>query len=276
MGIAFQRGMNALVGVGMIGSASAAVLVVAHLGWAVAPVGLVAALMGVVWGLSFLHAAIPARGVSVALVQRAQAAAHEVSSGAQIEPPRVAVSSRAVNASVAWCNGRPLVVLPAPWVAQLTDEQLHAYVAHELGHTSQARMRQISRFQPAGLVGAFSLGLGIATLPLLLAPAGLERHLGQVIVDALLPLGLTVVLAIRRIALLRTIVALELDADRQAVTWGASAEVLAATLARPREPSLTVRQPLYQKVLRAALLYALPRLPAGERAMRLRALGCES
>ena len=266
------RGLNGLLGLGLIGSAAAGGLVAWSFAWALGPIATVSGLLGMIWALSFFHGSIPAREVPEELVRRVREAAEDVSTVVGIDTPQVVVSSRAVNASIAWCNDEPRMAFPSLWAARLSDEHLRAYVAHELAHIGQKRLREVSRLQLLRTGASWNLGLGAVTLVWLLSPGGFDSHRGVFVLYALVPLVLTVILALRRLALRQTVVTLELDADRQAVDWGVSPDLLAATLDRLQEPALAVRQPLYQRVLRAVALYDVPRSIAAERTKQLRSL----
>jgi Zn-dependent protease with chaperone function len=164
------------------------------------------------------------------------------------------------------------MVFPSLWAERLSGEHLRAYLAHELAHIGQKRLREVSRLQPLRTGASWNLGLGAVTVVCVLSPGGFDGHRGVFVLDALVPLVLTVILALRRLALRHTVVSLELDADRQAVAWGVSPDVLAATLDRLQEPGLAVRQPLYQRILRLVALYDFPRSVAAERRKLLRSL----
>jgi Zn-dependent protease with chaperone function len=272
VGVWLARGINALLGLGLMGSAAAGGLVAGSFGWLLGAVATVSGLLGVIWALSFFHATIPAREVPEELVRRVRDAAEDVSAAVGIAPPGVVVSSRAVSATISWCNDKPRMAFPSLWAERLSDEHLRAYLAHELAHIGQKRLREVSRLQLLRTGAAWNLGLGTVTLVWLLSPGGFHGHRGVFVLYALVPLVLTVILALRRLALRHTVVSLELDADRQAVGWGVSPDVLAATLDRLQEPALAVRQPLYQRALRVVALYDFPRSIAAERMKQLRSL----
>jgi Zn-dependent protease with chaperone function len=230
----------------------------------------VSALLGVIWALSFFHGTIPAQKVPEELVRRVREAAEDVSAVAGITAPWVVVSSRAVNASISWCNDTPRMAIPSVWAERLSDAHLRAYLAHELAHIGQKRLREVSRLELLRTGTSWNLGLGAVTLVWLLSPRGFDGHRGVFVLYALVPLVLTVVLALRRLALRNTLVSLELEADRQAVGWGVPPDVLAATLDNLQEPALAVSQPLYQRVLRIVALYDFPRSIVTERIRLLR------
>jgi Zn-dependent protease with chaperone function len=272
VGLWLARGINGLLGLGLMGSAAAAALVAVNFGWTLGPVAAMSALLGVLWALSFFHGTIPAREVPEELVRRVKEAAKDVSTAVGIDPPGVVVSSRAVNATISWCNDKPRMAFPSLWAERLSDEHLRAYLAHELAHIGQKRLREVSRLQLLRTGASWNLGLGGVTLVWLLSPGGFDAHRAVFVLYALVPLALTLILAFRRLAIRHTVVSLEFDADRQAVGWGVSPDVLAATLDRLQEPALAVGQPLYQRVLRVVALYDFPRSVAAERTKLLRSL----
>jgi hypothetical protein len=80
------RGINGLLGLGLLGSAAAGGLVAVSFGWALGPVATVSGLLGVIWALSFFHGTIPAREVPEELVRRVREAVEDftTSGGGQL------------------------------------------------------------------------------------------------------------------------------------------------------------------------------------------------
>jgi len=271
MGGGIARGINLSVGLGLLGSAVAGV-VTTGLGWPAAPFVTISALLGVLGGLSFIRAAMPARDAAPDLRRRLESTVEAACSNVGVDTPRAVVSTRATNASISICNGRAQLVVPSLWVETLPDAHLAACAMHEVAHIKQPGVWRLSRRAWSSTVASWNFGLGLAAFFYLFSPQGFTAHHSIYVVYALVPLVLTVAVDLRRLAHLRTLIALEYAADSQAVAWGIPADVMAATLSDLGAPALTVRLPWDQRLLVTLALYRIPRSLLAERTSRLRAL----
>ena len=228
----------AVLALAYFGTVPAAV-VVASVDPLLTPLTILGGASGLLWGLSYVWAAIPPRSADKAAIERLGAHVSHACSAAGLAIPRTFISRRADRASITWCNGEPRLTFPALWVNRMSDNELAAYVGHELGHQAQppdqpASGAGLGRQLVSALVvvfGAYSLRYFrqvAADLPLLVIYCGL-------------PLGLTVYLAVTRFFRRDELEQIELDADRRAVAWGIAPEVLADVIDRIAQPELSVR-----------------------------------
>jgi Zn-dependent protease with chaperone function len=263
-----SRSTYALVALAFLGVVpGAAALVSRGLTWL--PLATVAAAAGTLWALWFLRALLPPPRTNPAAVQRLSGHVDAVASMAGIRAPRVIVSRRAVGAGISWCNGQPRITFPDHWMERLNDEELRAYVAHELAHQTQPTYRALLNFNRLSpLVGGAMVGLCFV----MLTGSGSEAiPTGLLVIYCALPLVLTAAVILRPLAVRRVLKLVETTADDQAVQWGASASSLAGVLELLESPSMRVPLPLDQRLLHRLLLHFYPRT-AGYRAQRLRAL----
>jgi hypothetical protein len=204
-----------------------------------APLTILGGAAGLLWGLSYVWEAIPPRSADKAAIERLRTHVSYACSAAGLSIPQTFISRRADRASVIWCNGEPRLTFPALWVNRMSDNELAAYVGHELGHQAQPRDQSasgagIGRQLVSALVvvfGAYSLRYfrqAAADLPLL-------------VIYCCLPLGLTAYLAVTRFFRRDALEQIELDADRRAVAWGIAPHVLADVIDRIAQPELGVR-----------------------------------
>lgn len=273
------RLITLLEAAGFFGSAAGAVLVAVHTGWSGAVLPVVAVPLSVLWAMRFLQVGAPLPAVPQELTDRLAAATADAARAAGLERVRATVGARAITATVTWHYDQACITFPRRWVAGLPDDELAAFVRHELAHIEQPRYRAFSRRQRyVRLAAAWNVGFGLAGLFTALGSSGdaLSASMGLVVLYALLPVVLTAGLIATRLAMLGSLVTLELDADRQAVAWGAPPAVLLAALEHILQPALRITPPLTQRLLNAAVLAHLPRDVAAQRTGLLRELSAAS
>lgn len=268
-----QRVVIFLRALALLAAGPAAVATYPALGWWAVLLAVAGGPLGLLFGLVSLRAVLPAPVVQAGVGERVVAVVGELSAAAGVDAPRVVVSSRATHASVSWCGATPQLVFPAVWAQELSDEELHAYVRHELAHVVQPELRGGSRlFAISSLLVPVAFGAGLGSL---LATGGPTHHPAGCVVLSLVPPALTLLLLGRRLPRRALSMRLELAADRQAVEWGAAPSLLADTLVRMQEKPLRVSQPLYQRALYTLLLTYLPDSFSERRIAVLRALAAE-
>jgi hypothetical protein len=204
-----------------------------------APLTILGSAAGLLWGLTHVWEVIPPRTADEAAIERLRTYVSDACQTTGLSIPQTIISRRADRASVVWCNGEPRLIFPALWVHRMSDNELGAYVAHELGHQAQPRDPSASG---AGLgrqlVSALLIVLGIYSLRYIQQGAA---DLPLLVIYCCLPLSLTTYLAATRFFRRHALEQIELDADRRAVASGIPPHVLADVIDRIAQPELGVR-----------------------------------
>jgi len=257
-----------LLGFSYIAALPAAVIVTLSISWWV----IVAALTAVpclLWGISFISAVKTPPLTDDAATDRVKAQVAAVCSFAEIAVPVVYLSHRTQGPSLTWCNGQARLGFPTAWAQTLSAEELRAYVAHELCHQEQPERRKLQAVNSLSQLPA-GLSLGLAFLAASHWDR-IDRLTWTFAVISLVPIVVTGVLTANSFVFRGTLLRLEVAADEQAIAWGASREALASALDRTLSPELTVRQPLYARLLQTILTSGYPRHELSLRSQRLRA-----
>ncbi|MDQ6847733.1 MAG: M48 family metalloprotease [Candidatus Dormibacteraeota bacterium] len=258
----------AALALGYLGVIPAAILLVARQPTAL-PLGLLGGLTGLLWGMSYVWALLPAPEVQPAISQRLRDHVSLVAAEAGLPPPQAFVSHRVSGASVSWCQGIPRVVFPSLWVEHLPDDELKAYVAHEVAHQTQLAYRaSLLNEHVMPLVGGATLGMGLVVVTQI---QRLASDRASLYVYVSVPIALTLFRTMRLLLRRRALVEMEVEADRQAVLWGAPAPTLASAIERVDQPDMQARLSPDRWLLLRILRAAAPR-EAPLRKLRLQAL----